>query len=952
METMVDGATGGFPTVNGFFGIGVFPSVDAISEFKMMNSNYSAEFGRSLGNVLNLIYKSGTNAYHGSAYEFLRNSALDANDFFSNSRGVPLGSFKRSQFGGVFNGPIRKNKTFFLFSLEDLRQRAFQSVTTTVPTLLQRQGDFSQTFASNGRLIQIFNPFTTRPNPSGSGYIRDAFVNNMIPPALIDPAARNLVKYFPLPNTPGNPVTNANNYFSTGSHLNDIDSWDVRIDHNFSDSRRFFARYSDRFSNDLPATLFPQEIAIAQGAINQKNYMRNAVTDYTHTVSPTTIVSARLGFSRALYLYANGGLGFQVGSLGLPKELETAGFLPIFPNVTTSGYTSLGNQDNRRNAFMTYSALASLTKIMGSHTLKTGWEGRMIRVNNHEYRDTSGNYGFSSGFTQGPNPSAASANAGNGFASLLLGTGSGDLIQNFKDVAAQSFYHALYVQDDWRVNHKLTLNVGLRYDLDTPRRERYNRVNYLDPFVKSPLATQVPGFPDLRGGLVFVGVNGANQYQYNWDLNNIAPRIGFAYQANAKTVVRGGWGNVYGPSPQEAAGTVGPYGFRVQNTWVGSLDGITPYNLFSNPFPQGFQTPPGSAAGLLTGVGGLIQGDLRDTVTPYTMQWNLNVQRALPLDAMFEVGYVGNRGLQLQRNSESGLDLDQINPIYLSLGSHLNDLVPNPFFGIVNSGVLAAPQVSRAQLLRPYPQFTSIVPLFSNGSSSTYHGLQVRFSKRYSHGLQFEGSYVWSKVIDNGVNHQDSYNIRADRAVTSYDIPHRFVVGYIYELPFGRARHFGSKAPAPVNWVLGGWQVNGITTLQSGAPLSISASNVAGLGNPTERANTNGQKAALSGDIHQRLNRYFDTSTFSQPAPFTFGNTAAFLSDLRAERVNNTDLSLFKEFFPRENLRLQFRAEALNAFNRVLFSAPNTSVNSTSFGVISTQANSPRQLQFGFKILF
>jgi hypothetical protein len=951
METMVDGATGGFPTVNGYFGIGVFPSVDAIGEFKMMDSNYSAEFGRSLGNVVNVIYKSGTNAFHGSAYEFLRNSALDANSFFSNARGVALPSFKRHQFGGVVNGPIIKDKTFFLFSLEDLRQNAFQSVTTTVPTVQQREGDFSQTFAANGQQIRIFDAFTTRPNPSGSGYIRDAFAGNVIPKAQINPVSASLVKYFPLPNTTGNAPTNANNYYNTGGHINDINSWDIRIDHNLTSTQRIFGRYSDRFSNDLPASLFPKDIGIAEGVINQKNYMRNAVLDYTNTLSPTTIVSARLGFARALYLYANGGLGFNVSSLGLPKELDTAGYLPIFPLVTTSGYTTLGNQDNRRNAFMSYSALASLTKIKGPHTVKIGWEGRMIRVNNHEYRDTSGNYSFGTNFTQGPNPNAASATAGNGFASLLLGTGSGDLIQNFKDVAAQSFYHAFYVQDDWRATRKLTLNLGVRYDLDTPRTERYNRMNYFNPSVASPLA-QPAGLPNLAGGLVFVGANGAGPYQYDWDTNNIAPRIGFAYQLNSKTVLRGGWGNVYGSSPQAAQGTVGPYGFRVQSTWVGSLDGITPYDLFSNPFPQGFTTPPGAAAGLVTGAGGVIQADLRNTVTPYTMQWNFNVQRSLPADVMFEVGYVGNRGLQLQRNTESGLDLDQINPAYLSLGSRLNDLVPNPFYGLVNSGVLAAPQVSRAQLLRPYPQFTSVIPLFSSGSSSTYHSLQIRFSKRYSHGLQFEGSYVWSKVVDNGSNHQDSYNILADRAVTSYDIPHRFVIGYVYELPFGRGRRFGSNASGPVNWVLGGWQFNGITTLQSGAPLAISASNVSGLGNPTERANNNGHSATLSGDVHNRLNRYFDTSVFSQPAPFTLGNVAPYLSDLRAPAINNFDLSLFKEFLPREYLRVQFRAEFLNAFNRVQFAAPNTSVTSTSFGVISSQTNSPRQVQFGLKLLF
>src|SRR5689334_20092062 len=283
------------------------------------------------------------------------------------------------------------------------------------------------------------------------------------------------------------------------------------MDHNITPRQRIFGRYSDRFSDDLPASLFPKDIGIAEGVIEQKNYMRNAVADYTNTLSPSTVVSARLGFSRALYLYQNGGLGFQASSLGLPKALDTAGYLPIFPLVSTAGYATLGNQDNRRNAFMTYTALASVTKVSGPHTIKAGWEGRIIRVNNHEYRDTSGNYSFGTGFTQGPNPSAASSTAGNGFASLLLGTGSGDLIQNFKDVAAQSFYHAFYVQDDWRATRRLTLNLGVRYDLDTPRRDRYNRMNYFDPSISSPLAGPA-GLPNLRGGLVFVGVNGAGPY--------------------------------------------------------------------------------------------------------------------------------------------------------------------------------------------------------------------------------------------------------------------------------------------------------------------------------------------------------------------------------------------------------------------------------------------------------
>ena len=955
MEVLVDGATGGFPTVNGYFGIGAFPPVDAVGEFKMLDENYPAEFGRSLGNVVNIIYKSGTNGLHGTAFEFLRNSALDSNTFFSNRLGVALPSFKRSQYGGVADGPIRKNKTFFLFAIEALRQNQFQSTTLTVPTVLQRQGDFSQTFASNGKLIQMYDPFSVA---SGSGSNRTPFAGNVIPASSINPVAANLVKYFPTPNTAGSALTNANNFYNTGAHLDNTNSWDIKIDHNITETQKFFARFSDHSNNDLPANLFPSATKIAGGVINQVDYMRDVVADYTLTASPTTIVDTRLAFSRTNYYYLNEGLGFSTTDLGLPPNIATAGYLSYFPLVTTSGYSSLGNQDDRHNAFMTYSAVASVTKIMGTHTIKAGWDGRMIRVNDHEYRDTSGQYNFTAGFTQGPNPSTASSTAGNGFASLLLGTGSGDVIQNFKDVASQSYYFAWYVQDDWRVTRKLTLNLGLRYDLDTPRTDRYNRMNYFDPSVASPLAAQT-GIANLKGGLVFVGVNGVSRYQYNWELGKIAPRLGFAYQVDNKTVVRGGWAVVYGPSPQEAAGTVGPYGFRVQSQWVGTLDNITPYNTLSNPYPQGFQVAPGSAGGLLTGVSGPIEGPLQQTVTPYTIQYTVNVQRALPGDAMIEAGYVGNRGLQLQRTAESGIDIDQINPTYLSLGSQLNQLVANPFYGKVTTGVLAASQVTVGQLLRPYPQFTSVVPLFESGANSGFNSLQIRTRKRFSHGLQFEGSYVWSKVIDEGSNNENSYNTRMTRSVASINIPHRFIMSYVYELPFGHGRHFGANAAKGVNWALGGWQVNGITTLQSGTPLSISASNVTGLSNPNaaasnlpEYANCNGQNAVLSGDIHNRLNQFFNTAAFSQPAPFTFGTCSAYLAGVHGPRVSSTDLSLFKDFFPHEHVRVQFRAEFFNAFNHVIFSNPNTSVTSTSFGTISSQANSPRQVQFGLKLLF
>ncbi len=950
MDTVIDGVTGSFPTVNGFTGISIFPSVDAIQEFKVMGATYPAEFGRSLGSVLNVVFKSGTNQFHGSAYEFLRNSVFDANNFFENRAGRELGSFKRSQFGGHATGPIIKDKTFFMGSYEGLRSRSLATTTFSVPTLEQRQGDFSKTFNQAGALIRIFNPFTTRA--SGSGFIRDQFPDNKIPANLFDPVALNVLKYYPLPNQAGDPVTNANNYRSSGSTQINLDNYDFRIDHRLSEKQTFFARYSHRYTNDVPLKAFPEEITIAEGRIIQENRARNFVAEYTRTLSPTTVLTGRIGFARTLFVFSNQGLGFKPSSLGLPASIDAVVDRQMFPRIAPAGYVSLGGNDHRFNAFMSYPFIATVTRTQGAHNWKYGGEVRLIRVNVWEAR-SAGTFGFSAGFTQGPNPNTASSSAGNGFASFLLGTGTTGnvLIQGWKNVAAQSFYYAGYVQDDWRVNRKLTFNLGVRYDYDAPRTERYNRMNFYDLNAPSPLASKQTAFPNLKGGVRFVGVDGNPRHQYFKDTNNLAPRLGLAYQINEKTVLRAGYSHIFGPSNQGAQGTVGPFGFRIEYPWQTTVDGITPLNLLRNPYPQGFRALPGAADGLLTQVGGNLESVLQTTITPWSQQWNLNIQRELPWQTNLEVAYVGTRGLHLSRNGEGGLSLNQLDPQYLSLGSALNQSVPNPFFGQGTLGFFASPTTSRGQLLRPYPQFTDLTPLYSSGASSNYHALQVSFGKRLSHGMHIDGNYTWAKNIEEGLTHQDSYNIRGDRGLAGIDIAHRFVVSYLYELPFGKGRKFGGSAPGILDAFIGGWQFNGITTFSSGTPLTITANNTAGLFNPLTRPNSNGKDPNLSGKVDERLNKYFDTSVYSQPAAFTFGNVGPAVN-IRNDGGKNFDLSLFKQFSPIERMRVQFRVEALNAFNTPRFGGPNTSVISTTFGQITSQANSPRQLQFGLKLLW
>jgi hypothetical protein len=951
LDILVDGVSTAHPTVNGFSGNSTFPPVEAIAEFKVLGANYSAEFGRSNGGIVNVVYKSGTNELHGSLFEFLRNSKLDANDFFNNSNNRQLGSFKRNQFGAMLNGPIRKNKTFFLGSFEGLRERSSANTITSVPTALQRNGDFSETRVANGTQVRVFDPFTTRAQ--GTAFVRDEFPGNVIPASRFDPVARNAMRFYPDPNTVTNAVTNLNNFFNVGARSFDQNQIDGRVDHNITDTQRIFGRFSWRENLDSPPVYFPDDLTIAEGRVEQGVRQPSASIDYTNALSPTTVWTARAGFSRSLFDYDNQGLGFKPSSLGLPSAIDSVVDRQMFPRFGASGFVNLGGNDHRYSTFNTYTLLSNLSKVMGNHSLKMGWEGRMIRVNVWEAR-SAGTFNFSAGFTQGPNPNTASSTAGNSIASMLLGTGtSGNvLIRNWKNVAAQSFYHAFYLQDDWRVTRKLTLNLGMRYEVDLPRTERYNRFNWLDLQAPSPLSGQVPGIGEIRGGVRFVGVDGNPRTQFNKDLNNFGPRIGFAYQLDSKTVVRGAYGHFFGPSRQAAQGTVGPFGFRVEYPWVTTTDGITPFNRLSNPYPEGFRDVPGASDGLLTQAGANLQAFLPDSPSPWNMMWNFTIQRELPGEVLLESAYIGNRGLYLSRSGEGGMELNQLDPQHLALGSQLNQRVANPFFGIVNNGVHLSPTIARGQLLRPYPQFTNVQPLYDAGSNSIYHSWQNTFRRRFAQGFMFEGSYTWAKLIDTGESHQNTFDVAASRALAAQDIAHRVVTSVLYDLPIGRGRAVNTGDSRFANALLGGWQINGILTYQSGTPLALSASNTSGLFAARTQPNNNGQSGKKTGRVQDRLNAYFVPSVYSQPAAFTFGNLARYLPDVRSDMVRNWDVSLFKEFPIRERMNLQFRTEFFNALNTPRFGNPNTTVTSGAFGAITSQANAPRQIQFGLKLLW
>jgi hypothetical protein len=631
----------------------------------------------------------------------------------------------------------------------------------------------------------------------------------------------------------------------------------------------------------------------------------------------------------------------------------------MFPGFAPSNYFTLGNGFSSQwgpAAYDTHTVGINNTKVFSRHLVKFGFDWLVMQANVEQGANLDGGFNFDQTFTQGPNPNQASTAAGNSMASFLLGVGTGSLTLNNRLNATTSKYYAGYVADDWKISDKLTLNIGFRYGLDVPFTERYNRMNVFDPNVASPLAGPA-GLPGLKGGLRFLNVGGYGKQILPTDLNGWDPRFGFAYHLAKNTVLRGGAGIFHSSTLRDAQSANSNTGFSSTTSFVSAANGVTPTNYLQDPFPGGLLPITGSTQGLLTGIGtpltALIVGDVR---IPYTETWNLNVQQQLPGDVRLEAAYVGGHSLHLSYNPYS---LNQLRADQLS--SQLQQQVANPFFGLIPSGPLATATVPYSSLAAPFAQYTSVGLQFPSGATSLYHSFQIKAEKRFGSGLSFLLSYTAQKLIDDnsatavvGANasNQDIYDRRGDRSVSANDVSQLLVVSSVFELPFGKGKRFGSGWSRAVNSVMGGWQMNGIATFVTGLPLAITTQNTSRAGNSVLRPNNNGHSAKLGGSVESRLSKYFDTSVFSQPAPFTFGNTGRTLPDVRAPGTRNIDLSLFKSFAIVERMSLQFRAETFNLLNTPRFGNPDSVLSDAAFGVISAQANSPRQIQFGLKLLF
>jgi hypothetical protein len=961
------------------------PASDAVEEFAVLSNALPAEYGWTGGGVVNFATRSGTNRFHASAFEFFRNHVLDANDFFANRNGIPLGFSRRNQYGGTAGGPVDipkvydgRNRTFVFFSMQSTRNPQQSLFTTTVPTAQWLQGDFSNLKNSAGQAITVYDPMNGSTNSAGA-FIRQAFPNNVIPASRFDPVSAKARAYFVAPNAvPTNPYTQTGNFVTNRIITNNDDRYDLRIDHNFSERLRVFVRGSLLHYISTPTNIYGNPGTPYDDGVRE-SHNRDVALNAIYTLNSSTVLNFNFGSGTWMDTRIPFSEGFDYSQLGLPSSLVSQWSSKAsleFPGIniagltSTLGGTSLGQLSGTwlKVHPISYVGRSDLSKMKGNHTIKFGVEYRKLFLDQLQTGYSSGTYTFNSDWTQ-QNPATASSTQGFGMASYLLGTISSGYMDHRADGDMWSKYLGVYVQDDWHVTTRLTFNLGLRWDVGFPREDNHNQLSYFNMSAPSPIAGQVPGYPNLLGAMEFV--TPSNRQQTPTDLSDWGPRFGFAYKLDEKTVIRGAYTVMYAPTPLQASSSAsaGMEGFTTQSTVVPSYDANhTPAAFLSNPFPNGLNLPRGSVQGPNSGAA----TDLGLTITsvfngyystPRVQQWNFNVQRELAHGFMIEAGYLGLKGQHLA-DAEGSLTFNQLPPSYASLGNALNAQVPNPFYGTITNptSILSKPTVVYSQLLRPYPQYAAINAANKPNANSNYQAFTLRAEKKLASGLSLLVSYADQKLLDdsssgatwigNSGNKQDFYNRHLEKSVSAMDVPQRFTISGTYELPFGRTKHFLSGIPRAANFFVGGWQTNAILTEQSGEPIIISQNqNTTYLGSSSQRPNYTANPTE-SGSAANKLNQWFNTSVFAYAQAFAFGNVPRTLPSTRSYGTHTLDFSLFKNFHIKESGNIQFRAEAFNVSNTPQFSWPGQQLGASGFGVVTSVAGAPRQIQLALKASF
>ena len=959
-EVLVDGVSSLFQASS----VSYVPTAEAMSEFKVQTTNFDAQYGWTLGGVINIITKNGTNQFHGSAFEFFQNTHLNANTFNQNLTGVGRSSSHINTFGADFSGPIKKNKLFFTYTFEDIRQVIPDPFVTSIPTSVQRQGNFSQTYysrdSSGNPLVQtIYDPFSTVTGPAGT-LTRTPFPGNLIPTARLDPVAVKVLAYLPPNDVPGDPLTGLNNLTNNGSTRKFTDFFPentARVDYDINQSTRLFVRYSRNALQEERSFHYSTTSAInAADTGNNNPFTRenhNATIQFTKTFNASTVLDVRAGLERFKSESGAGqGAGVGPSTLGFSSTFvsQAANF---FPKFNWANYEGAGAQPTYTSPIaQTNPFEVSLAKQAGRDSMKFGGEIRVIRSYSQNPGFNAGNFSFDQLFT-GANPLQIASSSGNALASFLMGTPQSGYIQVASQPARQEKLYSLFFQNDIHLTEKLKLNLGLRWDYLGPLTDRFNELPR--GFAATTLnPINAPGFP-VYGGVLFTGVNGNPRGIFDSAWGNFGPRMGLAYQLDQHTVLRGGYALVYGQTFNDPGNAPG---FTQTTNMVTSIQAGVPANTLDNPFPTGILSPAGSSLGLLTALGQSYSfADPAGGSPPYVHQFSFEIQRALPGDFLASAAYVGSHSARLPVTQQ----LNALPIGALGLGTAaLSKSVPNPFAGLLPGTSLNGATIQQQQLLVPYPEFliNGVTENFRPIGKSAYNAAQFVVAKRMSYGLNFNVSYTISKQIDR-TSFANPQDLRLEKVIAAWDIPQNLQINFLYELPFGAGKRLGAGLARPVRWAVSGWQVSTLVRLQKGMPMNF----------PSGAAPT-GLDPAMS---DPSLTEWFNTCTLlangatqnchagEQPAwTIRQANTlqmwSSRLSGVRIPGVHNVDISVIKRNQLTERFTLVFRTDFINGLNSPqFFSGPVTSVTSGNFGRISgamDQSNLPRFIQLSLKLQF
>jgi hypothetical protein len=955
-EILVDGVGTASPESGGL--LFTYPSVEAFSEFKLVSSNFSAEYGRTGGGFEVFTTRSGTNELHGAVFDYLRNDKFDARGFFA--RSVPVK--RQNEFGGALGGPVYlpklydgRNKSFFHVVYSGFRDRAgATNALATIPTAAVRRGDFS------GR-APIYDPATTRPDGAG-GFTRDQFPGNVIPESRFSSVARAILPLIPEPTSGGN----INNFLTIGARKFDRDQVNVKIDHAFSDKSRLSVFTYIGTQQLTTPELLPLPLSPAYAEDRRSRWVR---LTHDYIFSPSVLNHFAIGFTREGQFWealsANQDWPDKIGLTGVETGDGNA-----FPIITfTGGYMTFGGSDiaspftgaNDKSVGSQVNNVWQLSDtvswVRGNHTLKFGGDARWMQTNGADFVRSQGRFNFSSFETAFPT-AAGRVNTGDAFASFLLGVVDSGRYNVLAVVPGNRYrYLAGFVQDDWRATRRLTLNLGLRYDIFFPRTERFDNLSGFDPDLPNPAAGNRPGAIAFLGE--GTGRNGRSSFADTYH-RNFGPRLGFAFNLMDRTVLRGGYGIYYAQGNATAglrSSQTFSYGFNASPSPASTNTGVTPAFNWDGGFPQDFVPPPIISPTVANNqeVHYIAPGDGRP---PYYQNWTFGVQHELPGSVLLDVAYVGNKGTRL---GAGYMNWNEVDPRYLSLGALLTQPVtsaaaqaagiPLPWSGFTGSV---------QQALRPFPQYQGIVNRSAPAGNSTYHSLQAKTEKRMSFGLTYLVAYTWSKAISDtniqaggGPAAQTYYNRSLEKGITTDDVPHALAVSYLYELPFGPGKKFLNTGGV-VGKIAGGWTFTGIHQYQVGKPIVLSMNNTLPLFNGGLRPNVvaGAQLQTDVADFDPAINSRIASGAFTAPAPFTFGTAARSYTGLRTFPLLDESFGLIKRTPLTEKATLTFRAEFFNAFNRTVFGMPQGNFSNAQFGRVSSQANNPRQGQLALRLEF